>query len=324
MKLRFFFISTLFILILRSYSQSWVTVNPIGSCTARGESALANIGNIIYLLGSRGIRPVDAYDTKNNTWHAMEKPPIELHHFQAITYKNEIWVLNAFTGGYPHEKPVDHIYIFNPKSDQWRLGDSIPNDRLRGSGGATLYKDKIYIFGGETDGHWDGNVAWLDAYDLRTKKWTVLADAPHARDHVSVVIKDDKLYAAGGRRTNTKTNNVINIKEASVDVYDIKSNTWITLPPSSNIPTQRAGAATVLYNNQIILMGGESDAQVPAHSETESFDIKTFKWTKLSNMNQGRHGTGAVIFKNKIYIAGGAGNRGGGPELGSMETFVLK
>lgn len=302
----------------------WQTIQSATSCTARGESALAEVQGKLYLLGSRGIKPVDEFNINANAWKALAKPPLELHHFQAITIKNEIWVLGAFTGNYPHEVPVDHIYIFNPNTNTWRMGPAVPKDRLRGAAGVTLYKNKIYLVGGETDGHWDGNVAWLDEYNLKTNTWRSLPDAPHARDHISVQILSDKLYVAGGRRTNAKTNNVINIKEAAVDVYDIKTNSWSTLPASSNFPTLRAGSSAIKYKNQLILMGGESDTQVPAHSEVESLNINTLKWTSLPKLNQGRHGTGAVIIKNKIYIAGGAGNRGGGPELNSMEVLEIK
>jgi hypothetical protein len=71
-------------------------------------------------------------------------------------------------------------------------------------------------------------------------------------------------------------------------------------------------------------MGGESDTQVPAHSEVEVLNTSSNTWSAYPKLNQGRHGTGAVRIKNNIYIIGGAGNRGGGPELNSGETLKLK
>jgi hypothetical protein len=49
-----------------------------------------------------------------------------MSHFQAITFKDEIYVLGAFTGGFPHETPIPHIYIFNPVKNEWRKGSEIP------------------------------------------------------------------------------------------------------------------------------------------------------------------------------------------------------
>jgi len=53
----------------------------------------------------------------------------------------------------------------------------------------------------------------------------------------------------------------------------------------------------------------------------EALDVETGEWTDLPSLNQGRHGTQAIVYNGKIYIAAGSGNRGGGPELTSMEVF---
>ncbi|HAZ25636.1 MAG TPA: hypothetical protein DCY95_14410, partial [Algoriphagus sp.] len=68
----------------------------------------------------------------------------------------------------------------------------------------------------------------------------------------------------------------------------------------------------------------ESAAQAPAHAEVEVLDTETNQWIILPSLNQGRHGTGAVIFKGKIYVAAGSANRGGGPELNSLEILDWK
>ena len=168
-----------------------------------------------------------------------------------------------------------------------------------------------------------GMVTWFDEYSPKTNTWQSLTDAPHARDHISVTVYKHKLYVIGGRRTTAKTNNVLNIKEAAVDIFDFKSHAWSTLPASSNLPTLRAGANVIAYKGLIIVIGGESDTQVPAHADTEALNIRTLTWTKLPDLHQGRHGTGSVRIKNKIYIIGGVGNRGGSPELGNGEILVF-
>lgn len=136
------------------------------------------------------------------------------------------------------------------------------------------------------------------------------------------MVIDDKVYVAGGRRSTAKIGQVLNLTEPAVDVYDFKTNRWTTLPESANIPTQRAGSASVVLDKKLLVIGGESGAQVPAHSEVEAFNTKTMKWETLPSLNQGRHGTGAVNLNGKIYIVAGSGNRGGGPELNSIEVLV--
>lgn len=304
-----------------SHAQSWETVTPANACTNRHENAMAAVKGNLILLGGRGIKPVESFDPKTKKWTTHVQTPIEMHHFQAVTYNNEVWVLGAFTGGYPHETPIPNIYIFNPEKNEWRVGPEIPSERRRGAAGVFVYKDKVYVVCGIQDGHWDGHVGWLDEYDPRTNEWKKLPDAPHVRDHVQAVVVDDKVYVAGGRRSTAKIGQVLNLLEPAVDVYDFKTSRWTTLPESKNLPTLRAGNASVVQGKKVLIIGGESGAQVPAHSEVEAFNTKTMSWETLAPLNAGRHGTGAVNVNGKIYVVAGSGNRGGGPELNSIEVL---
>lgn len=326
--LKFFLSSVLLAMATSAQSQSdsnfWETVQSSNTCTARHENAFTKVGDKLYLIGGRGTRPVDEYDPKTNTWRQLAAPPVEMNHFQAVEYKNEAYVIGAFMGSYPHEKPLTSIYIFNPAKNEWRVGPAIPTDRLRGATGSVVYKGKLYLVCGIQDGHYDGHVGWLDEYNPETNTWQKLPDAPHVRDHVSVAVIGDKLYVAGGRRSTARINQVLNLTEAAVDVFDFKTNTWTTLPESLNLPTQRAGNATVAFGFKLLIMGGESSAQVEAHADVEAFDTKKMKWEKWPKLNKGRHGTGATIYKKKVYVAAGSGNRGGGPELTSMEVLKDK
>jgi hypothetical protein len=290
-------------------------------CTARHENSLAKVGKDLVLVGGRGMRPTDVYGLKTMLWRSMATPPLEMHHFQAISYQNELWVIGAFTGGYPHETPIPNAYIFNPKTNEWRKGPEIPEARRRGSAGVFVYQDKIYIVGGIIDGHWDGHVSWFDEYDPTLNQWKTLPDAPHARDHVQAALLDDKVYLAGGRRSSARINQVLNLTEAAVDVFDFKSKTWQTLPPSQNLPTLRAGASCLAWGKNLLVIGGESGTQIPAHNEVELFNTITQEWSLFATLKEGRHGTGAAVVGNKVYTAAGSLNRGGGPELKTMEVL---
>jgi N-acetylneuraminic acid mutarotase len=314
-------IACLLLCINSVFAQQWKIEESTGAPEKRSESAVATVNGKIYLLGGRGIKPVNEYDPKTKTWKSLNSSPIEMHHFQAITFKDEIYVLAAFTGPYPHETPIPNIYIFNPKKNEWRIGPEIPADRCRGAAGVFAHNNKIYIICGETDGHWDGHVAWFDEFDPASARWSKLTDAPRPRDHLQVAVVDNKLIVAGGRLSTARTNNVLNTTIKETDIFDFASGAWSTLGSDGNIPTLRAGCATVTFRGKAILIGGESDAQVDAHHETEGFNPKTNKWEKLPNLIQGRHGTGAVVLNGKIYIVAGAGNRGGGPELNEMESY---
>ena len=70
--------------------------------------------------------------------------------------------------------------------------------------------------------------------------------------------------------------------------------------------------------------GHPSGTQEVAHNEVEALNTEQLTWTKLPGLIQGRHGTGAVLVNDKIVVASGCGNRGGTPELNTMEVFIPK
>ena len=302
-------------------AQQWRVLEPANPPEKRCENATGTANDKLYLFGGRGIKTVDEYDPKTNSLRSLSKTPIEMHHLQAVSYKDEVYALGALEGPYPHEIPIPNIYIFNPLKNEWRKGPEIPKDRRRGSAGAFALNGKIYMVGGIQDGHWDGHVAWFDEYDPISDKWKILPDAPRPRDHVQVAVIDDKLYVAGGRLSTARINQVLNLTVKEVDVYDFKSGKWTTLDASNNLPTLRAGSTAVAYGKKILIIGGESDAHVEAHNEVEAFDTQSQTWGKLPALLQPRHGTQAVMINGKIYVAAGCGNRGGSPELNEIEVF---
>ena len=286
----------------------------------RHEAAFVGVGDAFYLLGGRGMKPTSIYNLKSNKWTTGAVPPLEMHHFQPVIYQEEIYVLGAMTGKYPGETPLEHIYIYNPKTDSWRKGPMIPENRRRGGAGAARIGDKIYLSCGIKDGHRGDHKKWLDVFDLKTGKWEVLPDAPRSRDHFQSIIVDGKLYNLGGR-TTVSADNPFKYTIPLVDVFDLQTRKWSTL--KEELPTGRAGNFVLNVGNEIIVFGGESFTQEPAHDEVEALNIQTLTWRSLPKMPRGRHGTGAIRLGNKIYTASGSGNRGGGPELSDLWCYAF-
>jgi N-acetylneuraminic acid mutarotase len=301
-------------------NRKWQTVEATNTCTNRHECAAVGVNGQLYLVGGRGIKPVEQFDPISKKWQKLVETPFEMHHFQAIAFKNEIYVLGAFTGKYPHETPIPNIWIFNPEKNAWRKGADIPSDRQRGAAGVFVHNNKIYIVCGITDGHYDGHVAWFDVFDPLSNTWSKLPEAPHARDHFQATVVGEKLYVAGGRRSTAKTKQVFQLTESAVDVFDFKTQKWATLSSDKNIPTPRAGCTAISIGEQVLIIGGES-SQPLAHNQCEAFNTKTQTWKKLDNLKTGRHGTQAVLLNGRLHIAAGCANQGGKPELNSVEIF---
>lgn len=303
---------------------TWRTIETPNTPTARHEASMVEANDKLYLIGGRRVNPVDQYDPKTQRWTELSLPPIELHHFQAVTVGDVIYIVGAFTGPWPNETPVGRVIKYYPALDKFEYGHNIPASRQRGAAGAVYHKGKIYIVGGITDGHMGGYRSWLDAYDPITGEWQVLADAPHARDHFQASVINNKLYAIAGRHSSQATDQGFELTIPDVDVYDFDTGVWQTLSEQANLPTERAGNMAIAWQNQVIIAGGESGEQVAAHDEVEVFNTETLKWEAWPSLNQGRHGTGLGIINGHLYVGSGSGNRGGEPELFSIESLPIE
>ncbi|QDT04720.1 N-acetylneuraminate epimerase [Rubripirellula lacrimiformis] len=301
----------------------WETVEATGKPTARHEAALAAFDGKVYLIGGRRINPVDVFDPVTATWSAKSSTPMELHHFQAVVWGQGVYLIGAMTGGYPRETPLDKIIVYSPATDSFQFVHGIPESRRRGGAGAVVHDDKIYLVGGITNGHVGGSTAWLDCYDPRTGDWEVLEDAPHARDHFQAVLIGDKIYAAGGRTTSQATKQTFQLTVPEVDVYDIRTGRWQTSATPPPLPVARAGNMAMTFGGALIIGGGESGDQKTAHDEVEVWSPGDDTWKRWPSLQRGRHGSGFAIVGDHVYTASGSGNRGGGPELESVERLAL-
>jgi N-acetylneuraminic acid mutarotase len=303
----------------------WTTLSTNGNPTARHEAAMAEHGGKLYLIGGRGVKPVEEFDPKTSTWRQLGPTPLEIHHFQPVVYNNLIYVMTAMTGNYPKETPLETVYIYDPKLDSWRKGPEVPSHRRRGGAGTVVHNRKIYLVAGIIDGHTSGTVAWLDEFDPQTETWRELPDAPRARDHFPALVSGGKLYCVGGRNTSYHTPDSFTAFFGAVipevDVYDFATGQWTTLPEGLPVPTAAGGLAGL--DGDIYYFGGET-AQKQAHRQTQWLDVKSGHWNLAASLVQGRHGGGAAVLNGRIYFAAGSGGRGGGPELSSTEVFTLK
>lgn len=298
---------------------AWQTLDPVGRPHARHEAAFVQCDNKFFLLGGRRIQSVDIFDPLTQTWTEGKPPPVEVHHFQPVVWRHRIVLAGAMTGKYPHETALPRLLIYDPGMDLWVWGTEIPEARRRGGAGAVIADGKLYLVAGIINGHWDGNVTWLDALDLETGAWSQLPDAPHARDHFQAGLLEGRIYASGGRRTSGATKQVFDLTVPEVDVFDLASGTWSTLPDP--LPTPRAGCFSLVVGRRYIVAGGESTTQPLAHAQVEAYDLDAAAWLALPSFVRGRHGSGLILDHDTLYTCAGSGARGGKPELDSMEAL---
>ena len=314
-----------FVLLSFSLSgQKWATMEANGEVVARRDNGFMACKGKFYLLGGQGLNPVSIFTPSTGAWTKGSTPPVEMHHFQAIRIEEEFWIMGAFTGQYPNEKPLEHIYIYDTVEDEWRRGDAIPADRLRGSAGISVYREKIYMVCGTADLHNAGYTNWVDRYDPKTGKWKKLANAPRNRGHFHAGICNGKIYAIGGSDPSGHTGDDSSGETiAEVDVYNIESGKWETLPEEKNIPTPRSGCATVMVMDHILVIGGQSPRQMEAYNLVEAYDIDRAEWERWDSLEEGRCDTQAFMCVGAVFITAGRQDRMGTLAGTTLEKLIF-
>jgi len=303
----------------------WTTVKAQGEPHARHENGFIDFQGKLYLIGGRRVQPVDIYDPTTQTWTHASKPPIEVHHFQPVVVGHQIWIVGAMTGEFPRETPLESVLIYEPATDSWSDGPSIPPERRRGASGCVHHSDGwIYLVGGIIDGHHSGTQLWFDRLNPESGEWQTLPDAPNKRDHAPCAMIDNQLYFFGGRETGRHNGQdydaLFGHTVTALDVFDCTAGTWSTHAESLPIPNAAGGSAVI--DKKLVFIGGEADMP-EASADMQIFDTVTNKWSVGPSLNRERHGTNCCVLNNALWIAAGSGAQRGEPELTSLETLPI-
>ena len=298
----------------------WQIIKAKNEIAGRSECGMAACNGKLYLIGGGAIT-TEVFDPSTLTWTGKAKAPVDMNHFQPVSYQDKIYVLEAFTQGeYPAQPNLKSVYIYDTGKDTWTEGGSLPEERSRAAAGAALYNGKLYLVAGIQHGHTSGTTNMFDEYDAVTGKWKALPDAPHIRDHCAAAVIKDKLYVAGGRNTSYhEPGNFMSFfgkTVLEVDCYDFKSAQWSTL--AAKLPLGSGGGSMVNLQDKLYYMGGERATDKEANAPRKNvfwLDPSTGdQWKETSSLQEARNGMSAAVLNNKIYVFGGAGGgQGPGP-----------
>jgi Kelch motif len=302
----------------------WLVTNPNATyLQKRHESCFVMVGRRAVAIGGRGKKRPNIYNPITRKWTQGASAPsnIELHHMQCVAVDNKIWIVSAWTGGYPRETNAPFMYIYDPIADIWETRTPMPETRRRGSSAVIAVDHLIYVAFGNIGGHEMSNFAvslnWFDVYNTRTDTWTVLSNAVFPRDHTGGAFVNGRICVGGGRDGGTIGWPLV----APTECYNITSKTWSI---EDNVLAPRAGSSYgTTCDGKLIMAGGEVWDQGIASSQVDIFDGTT--WQRIDDLNIARHSTGLAVdcVCNAMYIAAGAGTSGGSLELTSVETFFL-
>lgn len=136
-------------------------------------------------------------------------------------------------------------------------------------------------------------------------EWVYATPMPEARKNSSVTALDGKIYVLGGENATGSLKNFA--------VYDTQKKTWETLPDYPGTATGICKAAMFAYNNEIIVIGGQTDTSSTGKllNVVYAFNTETKQWQKKTDMAEGRTNLAVAVSNaagiDKLYAWSKAG-----------------
>jgi N-acetylneuraminic acid mutarotase len=279
----------------------------------RQEHAVVALDGEVYVIG--GFTPSAtatnaAYDPGTGMWRAIADFPVVFHHANAAAIGGKLYV-TGFHLGTSFTDADERVFEYDPVDDDWMPKTSMPAGTERGASCIAVLDSLIYVFGGAAA----ATVATSSAYDPVLDEWQPLPPLPEPREHCVAGAIGGKVYIAAGRSGG------ITGFQPSTWAYDPAAREYEPLAP---IRTPRGGAAGAVHGGRLLVFGGEGNPDLQSSGvfqTVEAYDPSTNSWDPLPDMLVPRHGFGAAVVGDRVYLPGGATSQGFGPVAVHTEVY---
>lgn len=254
----------------------------------RTEVSAALYQGKVYVVGGfdeagQPVNTVEIFDPQTDSWSQGPALPNAVHHTSAVVLGGQLYVIGGLTG--TDFKPTNKVYVYDGTS--WTEGPALPQP-LGAQGAAILSADRLYVAGGtQANGTSTGAVYSLGVDET---EWQVEPSMSVPRNHLTMASVDGKLYAIGGRDSDTMT-------LQTVEIYDPVTKKWQT---GADMPTGRSGLASAVLAGKIYVFGGESTEKT--FNEAEEYNPVNGTWREITPMPEARHGLGSAVFGNTVFL----------------------
>ena len=173
-------------------ARSWRTAAPLPA--PRGGHAAAVLDGKIHVIGGGNslstIADHSVYDPAANAWRTAAPLPRAEGSPAAAVFRGKLYAI----GGRSGSSDYGDVYVYDPSRDTWSRGPSIAK---RGTAGAAVYRNAIWVFGGESQARYRvlGDVYRLGA---GASRWTRVNTLPTGRNYARAVVFRNAIYVVGG------------------------------------------------------------------------------------------------------------------------------
>ncbi|CAN8269904.1 unnamed protein product [Cochlearia groenlandica] len=166
--------------------------------------------------------------------------------------------------------------------NQWTVPQtSGQRPKARYEHGAAVIQDKMYIYGGNHNGRYLGD---LHVLDLKSWTWSrvetkVATESPETSTLLSpcaghsLIPWDNKLLAVGGHTKDPS-------ESMQVKVFDTHTCTWSVLKTYGKSPVSRGGQSVTIVGKTLVIFGGQ-DAKRSLLNDLHILDLETMTWDEI-------------------------------------------
>lgn len=127
-------------------------------------------------------------------------------------------------------------------------------------------------------------------------EWVYTAPMQEARKTVSTAVLGSKVYVLGGEKAGASLK--------TFAAYDTEKKTWESLPDYPGTASGICRAAMFAYNNEIYVIGGQTDTGTMAKllDGVYTFNTETKQWQKKADLAEGRTNLASAVSKDQLYV----------------------
>jgi hypothetical protein len=242
--------------------------SPTGSMSTgrSGHTATALKNGFVLVEGGSSATSAELYDPVAGTWSPTGSTS-NAHYGETATLLPNGKVLVAGSYGIPLANHVDTSELYDPAAGTWSATGSMSTPRYFHT--ATLLSNgKVLVVGGS-------NAALLltasaELYDPNAATWSSIGSLSIPREgHTATLLNNGMVLVAGGNSPLQQGINTFYPPVASTELYDPVASIWA---PSASMATARAfHSSTLLQNDVVLVVGGDSESQSGALASAERY-----------------------------------------------------
>lgn len=243
----------------------------------------------LLVFGGSG-KPLQIYNPETKATKECPASPNPINGSGITVHGNLVFVV----GG---EGNMREIMTYDNEKDSWKVAQVMKTARTNAK--VSFNRSTLYVVGGQ-----DATgipVLSIEMFDFQDGRFSFMkkADVPWLgkgdRKNYAVEGKNDRVYFVGGTDPSGASVNTFNY-------FDMQSHETVEMNP---LLEARTHCATILWHNQIVALGGYSNADGSGTLGTvEAFSFKKAVWLNLPPLLAVKATESACLYDRKIWVIG--------------------